>query len=373
MWQVLIEPNDVLLFRDGKPFAAGEDHRARSLFPPMPFTMQGVVRSKVLFDSGVGLRDYAHGAPSAQALIQQIGTPSGNYGQLRLHGPFVAKRNDEGSIIRYFPLPADVVNVGDHYRLVKPLSEHPFRSNHPAGLCLLWASTEGPLKEARGWLAEDAFRKYLAGQTDLHVTPESDLLVREPRFGIALDYTSRRPHEGLLYQMEFLRLKDGVGFLLEVDGIAPFQPQKGFVQIGGEARAAQYEVLPEPLPPLPTVSASTQRVRIILLTPAWFADGCQPAGANWATFFNGGGQIRLVTAALARAQTIGGAFVDDQRRQDNFQKTMRRFAPAGSVFFFESDGPVTVGQHPLTETPDGEGNFGQIGFGSIAMTSWDYV
>ncbi len=80
-----------------------------------------------------------------------------------------------------------------------------------------------------------------------------------------------------------------------------------------------------------------------------------------------------MTAALARAQTIGGAFVDDQRRQDNFQKTMRRFAPAGSVFFFESDGPVTVGQHPLTETPDGEGNFGQIGFGSIAMTSWDYV
>jgi CRISPR-associated protein Cmr3 len=373
MWQVFIEPNDVLLFRDGKPFVAGEDHRARSLFPPTPFTMQGLVRSKVLFDSAVSPSDYASGAPSAQSLYQQIGTSSGTYGQLHLHGPFVAKRNENGSVMRYFTLPSDVIKVGNSHVLVKPLKEAVFRSDLSEGLSLLWTSIDESLKEARGWLADEEFRKYLVGQSDFCVSSDGDLFVREPRFGFALDYTPRRPHEGLLYQMEFLRLKGGVGFLLEVDGITPFQPEKGFVQIGGEARAAQYDVLPQPLLPLPMVSTPTQRVKIILLTPAWFTDGWQPQGGNWAKFFDGGANVRLVSAALPRTQTLGGAFVDDQRRRGDFQKTMRRFVPAGSVFFFESEGLITPSNKPFTETPGGEGDFGQIGFGKAAMTSWEYM
>jgi CRISPR-associated protein Cmr3 len=43
------------------------------------------------------------------------------------------------------------------------------------------------------------------------------------------------------------------------------------------------------------------------------------------------------------------------------------------VFFFESEGIVTPSNKPFTETPTGEGDFGQIGFGSTAVTSWDYI
>jgi CRISPR-associated protein Cmr3 len=39
--QIVIRPMDVWLFRDGKPFMAGEDHAAETLFPPSPFTLQG--------------------------------------------------------------------------------------------------------------------------------------------------------------------------------------------------------------------------------------------------------------------------------------------------------------------------------------------
>ncbi|MFN3533317.1 MAG: type III-B CRISPR module-associated Cmr3 family protein, partial [Candidatus Brocadia sp.] len=31
--KIFIEPNDVLMFRDGKPFSGGDDHYARSTFP----------------------------------------------------------------------------------------------------------------------------------------------------------------------------------------------------------------------------------------------------------------------------------------------------------------------------------------------------
>jgi CRISPR-associated protein Cmr3 len=368
MWQLFIEPNDVLLFRDGKPFVAGEDHRAKSLFPPTPFTMQGVIRSKALFDSDVSPHDYAHAAtPAAQALIQQIGGVSSGYGQLQLRGPLVAKRNDDGSITRYFPLPADVVKVGDDFVITKPLRDAPFSDNSPADVQPLWARIDKPLKEARGWLSEEEFNKYRQGQTDFRVTPESDLLVREPRLGIALDYTPRRPHEGMLYQMEFLRLREGVGFALEVDGINPFASQ-GFLQVGGDARAARYEVI-DPLPSLPM--QLPQQFKVVLLTPAWFTDGWQPQGGNWKQFFNG--DVTLVSAALPRAQSIGGAFADDQRRTGNFQKTMRRFIPAGSVFFFESDGAVTRSGKPFTETPPNEGDFGQIGFGAAIVTEWSYA
>lgn len=368
MWQVFIEPNDVLLFRDGKPFAAGEDHRARSFFPPTPFTMQGAVRAKVLFDSGVSLADYAHGASNAQDLIGKIGTPGRSYGQLRLRGPFVAKRSNDGRITRYFPLPADVVKVGDKPILVKPLLDPAFTDNRPTkDLRPLWARIHEPLEEARGWLAEQEFQKYLKGQ-EFSITEESDLLLREPRLGIALDYDRRSTQEERIYQMEFLRLREGVGLLLEVYGIEPFEPPKGFLQIGGEARPAYYEVLSKPLDPLPLPNPLPRRFKVVLLTPAWFTGGWQPQGGNWEQFFTG--NVRVVSAAVPRAQSIGGAFVDDVRRRSNFQRTMRRFVPAGSVFFFESDSSVTMKDRPFTETPDHEGDFRQIGFGCAVAASW---
>jgi len=57
--QVAIRPIDVWLFRDGKPFTAGEDHAAETLFPPSPFTLQGAIRTKVLADKGVNLAEFA--------------------------------------------------------------------------------------------------------------------------------------------------------------------------------------------------------------------------------------------------------------------------------------------------------------------------
>jgi len=371
MWQLFIEPNDVLLFRDGKPFAAGEDHRAKSLFPPTPFTMQGAIRSKVLFDRGVNPHDYACASALAAELIQQIGGVGSGYGQLRLRGPFVAKRNGDGSITRYFPLPADVVKVGDNFIVSKPLRDPPFSDNSPAAP--LWVYTDAPLKEARGWLAEQEFDKYLQGRTDFCVTPESDLVVREPRVGIALDYTRRSAKEGMLYAMEFLRLREGVGFVMEVDGINPFTPQRGFLQVGGEARAATYEVLPTLLPSLPVPSSLPRQFKVVLLTPAWFSGGWKPQNDDWGRFFNGV-NVQLLAAALPRAQSIGGAFADDKQRKADFQKPMRRFVPAGSTFFFESDGNITASDQPFTETPpDEKGDFGQIGFGGAVLTCWDHT
>ncbi|MCS6846435.1 MAG: type III-B CRISPR module-associated Cmr3 family protein, partial [Anaerolineae bacterium] len=54
---LFLSPVDVWLFRDGRPFDAGDDHYARSLFPPYPSVIQGAIRSHHLVVKGVDLRD----------------------------------------------------------------------------------------------------------------------------------------------------------------------------------------------------------------------------------------------------------------------------------------------------------------------------
>ena len=47
MW-LNITPLDVTLFRDAKPFTAGEDTRAHSVFPPTPMPLAGAIKAKLI-------------------------------------------------------------------------------------------------------------------------------------------------------------------------------------------------------------------------------------------------------------------------------------------------------------------------------------
>jgi CRISPR-associated protein Cmr3 len=206
------------------------------------------------------------------------------------------------------------------------------------------------------------------------VYDESEFVEREHRFGIAIERARRTVRESYLYLAEFLRLKEGVVFWVDVEGLSETDlgGEAGLLQLGGEARAAYYEVqqaapdlIPTPPNPLP------RRFKVVLLTPAWFSGGWQPRGGNWGQFFHD--SVRLVSAIIPRYQPIGGAYVDDRRRGGAFQKPMRRFVPAGSVYFFEHDGTASWAGRPFTETPSGEGNYGQIGFGACVIGQWNYV
>jgi CRISPR-associated protein Cmr3 len=373
---LMIQPHDVLLFRDGKPFSAGTDIRARSLFPPTPFTIQGAIRARILFSSGTSPADYAQGTtPAAQKLRNLIGTPQGSYGQLRLQGPFLA-RQENGRWVRYFPLPADVVCLKGAYTLLQPLedSRSRWQSNLPDDLQMPWIRTTERPEEARGWISEQELGRYLREGAPGKVLEESEFVEREYRFGIAMERSRRTARESYLYLAEFLRLKENAAFWVEVDGITPADlgGERGFLQLGGEARAAYYEVresglgsLLSPPNPLP------DRFKVVLLTPAWFSGGWAPQNGNWSLFFNG--SVRLVSAIIPRYQAIGGAYVDDQRRRAAFQKPMRRFVPAGSVYFFEREGTASWAGKPFTETPSGEGDYGQIGFGICVIGEWNYA
>jgi CRISPR-associated protein Cmr3 len=129
--QIVIRPMDVWLFRDGKPFRAGEDHAAETLFPPSPFTLQGAIRTKVLADKGVNLAEFAKNGERNPDPDVGYGE---NFGKLRLRGPLLMRCKD-GKWERLIPMPTDVVKVGNRYELLRPNLDLPFNTNLP--ICLL--------------------------------------------------------------------------------------------------------------------------------------------------------------------------------------------------------------------------------------------
>lgn len=357
MMQIFIEPSDVLLFRDGRPFAAGQDHRAVSVFPPSPLTLQGAIRSRALADA---FPDEHSFFPTSSA---EIGYSS-DYGKLRLRGPFLAREHG-GALTRYFPVPADVVTAGcGHPVALQPLpasEEFPFLSGSPAPH-LLWARTSERVEAAAGWLSETELQRYLDGRS-FELTREDGLFQRETRSHTGIDSSVKRPRQddmgGHLFQIEFVRLHAGTGLWAEVAGL-PIKPH-GLLRIGGEGRAATYREVAG------AVLSSERRVRgrfkLYFATAAFFSGGWQPT--DWSRFLQGGG-VRLVAAAVSRFEPLAG--FDLAKKQ---HKPMSGMVPPGSVYFFESEAEVTVADAVTDDR--GPEKLGQIGFGQVFVGRWEYV
>jgi CRISPR-associated protein Cmr3 len=361
MMYLFLHPEDVLLFRDGKPFNSGEDHHARSVFPPLPSVMQGAIRSHYLVTQKIPLND-------KKLIEERVGTAV-DYKNLRLRGPFVATW-DGKNLTRYFPTPADAFRIDKDKSQVKPADwrENPSWNKKPgennnshAHLRLSPFKPEG-LEQTKdkpaAWMSEIELQKYLNGG-EAESTPESQLFNRETRLGIKLQSnSSRATEEGMLYQAEFIRACDNVGLYLEVSGYTDF-PEKGLMRIGGEGHGVRF-VSGIPAPQNWEVAASNplpERFKIYFATPTYFEDGWQPA--DWGKFFEG--EVRLEGVALSGSLVSSG--FDYAQRQ---AKPARRFVPAGSVYYFSC-----VEQAHIKLKEGGMSDYApQIGFGQILITEW---
>ncbi len=350
---LFLSPVDVWLFRDGRPFDAGDDHYARSLFPPYPSVIQGAIRSYHLAVKGIDPSD-------KQAIAQVVGTGN-TFGNLRLRGPFIVRRWPDGQITRYFPIPADAVPYGERNVQVaqlRSISEDRVMTSVDELLSLLlFPHDVEPLKSDRGsWLIEQQLYDYLDGQPvePLHA---HDLFLLEHRYGVGIETHTRTAREGLLYAAEFIRPQEGVGLYVEVTGYDGWPP-RGVVRFGGESRVARFEQVeritwPVPPDPLP------QRFKLYFASPAYFAKGWQPD--DWNKFFYG--TVKLKAVALKHYEIRGGFDLATGE-----QKPARRFVPAGSVYYFEGNSEVRFRsdliQHAITD-------YGaEIGFGQVIVAEW---
>lgn len=357
---VFITPHDVWMFRDNKPFVAGQSFVARSLFPPTPQTAQGFLRTQYLDAKGIDLAKYGRGdEPDA---TRAIGNTK-HLGELQVSGPFIARQTKNG-LERVFRAPIDltiqrksetdpeIVSLG---RMT--LERANFQTSAFDGWRPL-VSPDGHKPVEEGWLTESGLKHYLNGTLKgfKELLKDEALYTVEERPGLALDTHRRTNHKGHYYHAQFIRPNDDVGLLVG-SNITIFQQDTGLIAIGGESRFGIYQRLRQKFEPLHT--ATSGNLRVVLLTPAYFSGGWEPATHDWSKWVGSG---RLVSAALGKPQLISGWDVANNR-----PKPLRHYLPAGSVFFFE--GAQWQGQR-FTETPDDEPPFDAVGFGQVALGNW---
>lgn len=354
---LFLRPMDVWLFRDGRPFDAGGSNRAESLFPPYPTVIQGAFRTHRLLQKGIDLKNRT-------AIEAEVGSAD-DFGTLRLRGPFLSKW-DGKKLTRYFPQPADAI-VKDGQLTPAKLEDFPSTlktsssSTKAFGLNQKSGKPQEPL-----WLDENSLLKYLAGET-VSGTPNSSLFVREERVGIGMN-DKRVVDEGMLYEAEFIRPRENIGLLVELEGEYEADWKNGGVLLlGGEGKQA----LAEPVTPntsLPLPSSSTRGFKMYFSTPAWFGSGWAPSlksdskQSDWSGIFKS--DVTFVSAAINHYESIGGFNWAADANGQSAHRPARRFVPAGSVYYFEGSPQFTENQRAATQ-------FGaQIGFGQTIIKEW---
>lgn len=364
---LFIKPLDVWLFRDGRPFNRGTDHRARSYFPPLPSVLQGSLRTYALELHG-RLSDYLKGLlPELNAALGSPGQPPPD--TFRLAGPFLARWPDHDRLLRYFPLPAHAYRDGQVYRLLQPQLRASVLTDLGPEAHLLWRR-EGaiPAKaESEGgiWLDEDALIELLE-QRELpgsRIVEGRTLFSRETRLGIQLDETTFTTSRGALYQAEFIRPCPHVGLYVAVDGLPDGWPQTGLLRLGGEGHTGSYQQLNQGPPTLQGSPAGPNGITITFLTPTYFKGGWQPISGDWTPFLDT--SLECVAAAVDRFQSIGGFDLFHKR-----PKPARRYVPAGSTYYFKGAAkPLSsvICDNPTDARSD---NINHIGFGQFILGGW---
>ncbi len=212
---VFITPQDVWMFRDSKPFTAGESFVARSLFPPTPQTAQGFLRTHYLDVRGIDFGKYGRG--ELPHIVDEIGyTPKNGQptmGRLRVGGPFVARQKD-GVTERIFRAPIDLTALwrgeGDARKLEALGRMTPERADFLTDAFDGWRPLVSPKDHSLtegGWLAEPDMLRYLSGQLGDFggLLKDDDLYTLEDRPGVALDANRRTNRERHFYHAQFIR------------------------------------------------------------------------------------------------------------------------------------------------------------------------
>jgi len=379
---ILLEPGDVWSFRDGRPLLTGGGRTTRSIFPPAPLTVQGALRSLLLGHSNVDWDAFrTQSTDKARMLGRIIGHPpcqgrKASLGAFAMRGPFLAR--EEGRVVRYVPLPADVRRTKGYtpdYFTLQPTRRRTFDTDWPAsGLFPLWPPKEQDIEkpEEPEWLSDSSLNDYLHGRAFAGLKA-TELFGTELRLGIALDYSRRRPKPGMIYQIEFIRPQAQVGLLVHLSDAVALSAQRGAMRIGGEGRSAHYRALSDQQVKADAgLKEPATCFKLVLLTPAYFDGGWQPRDGNlgWSRLL--GGPVRLISAALGRPQRIGGWDLA-ARNGRGWHKPIRAYVPAGSVYFFEADQPLPPPSKSVTHTPaDEDLPLDKLGFGQVAVGTWEW-
>lgn len=386
----LIEPRDPLIFRDGRPFNASPGARAKTLSFPFPASVAGAVRTRAGLD--------ASGHFDSNRINELLGK--------QVRGPLLVELDTSGEVLDWlFPAPADALLLkNDPYdkkqaRIVPmTVNETPSGAdtNLPSALALV-----GPVEHVneKPHSKAPAFWRWVSFEQWLLAPAVQDMeLVKlghpgpapESRMHVSIASDKQTAEDGALFQtsgLEFMKnmVEKGeaypklakaksLGLLLDTD--VTLKAGLGF--LGGEQRVARWrpsqDKLPECPPKVREAIIASKHCRLILATPALFAQGFLP---DVIKLSRAGVVVSVLAVVNHRYQVVSGwdyAYVAPDKRRGR-PKPTRRLAPAGSVYFLKLQGDDNaVGTFVdgvwLHAVSDGDQEC-RDGFGLALLGAWD--
>jgi len=253
---------DTLFFRGAESMEAGENHEVDTMFPPMPATITGAIRTAVLRQKGIAPADYQKDPETWQRQYPLLGMP--NQPGFDLLGPlFQAGEN------LLLPVPAhwyaDLPESSKmEWNKAYPVQAAAVLDENPLGFAgsvaqPFWVRqpTGSDMKDLNSWWTTLAsFPALEEGQKGITfvsnpnslqageaaILPASSLFVREERVGLALT-PQRTAKEGHLYSAVHVRLREGVSLVAGIHSEHPCSiNDEGILQLGGEQRVCRYRL-----------------------------------------------------------------------------------------------------------------------------------
>jgi CRISPR-associated protein Cmr3 len=356
---------DPLLFGDGRPFGSEPGAlSARTLPLPLPSTAAGAVRTAIA--RSAGWTDYS------DAIRDRLL-------QVAVRGPLLTLN---GELVFAKPADAVIVKAGDKDRQIAPARPRKGEPNAdlPDGMLLTHAVGE-PTKEKadRNWRSGDMVPWLAKPPEGSMPAPECPSPPIERRTHVGIKQETQAAKDKMLYQTEGVCLNAGfaktdtqtvraefglcAGVTLQEGMTLP----EGVISLGGERRLAVVQRSAKQLFDCPADIRHSldgaKRIRLILATPALFSGGWRPGWSERA-----GVKLKLVAACVGRREPVSGW----NPFKGGSPKPVRWMAPAGSVYFFEAEGPteklVDLWLQPVS---DNEQDC-RDGFGLALWGTWDH-
>ncbi len=362
--RILIEPNDVLMFRESKPYIAGEGHLARSIFP-LPQAIAGALRSKILLNpkdktiSKEKLEEFISIVRENENKKIRIADP-----EFEILGHFLFKDGCE-----YFSTPLDIAKAKDidGYFSVKPLFLGHWNK-------FIFKGESIHFESVGGFIDYDSLVDYLKGEMEeeLEEIVEHDLIFRENRVGIKLE-NAKTTEEGFFYKAEFLRLAKGVGLSVWIGKnskrLKELLGDKGLIRLGGESRFVRFKVsdvnptskLEEVWDDIKEDINSKKKFKLYVATPLLIKNRDYYT-LDIKSLLEGKLNITIKNFYPLIGKPIAFSGWD---YANNCPKPSRYAVPSGSVYFIEFNGEPNLSKPYLNL-----GNLKKLGYGLCFMGVW---
>jgi CRISPR type III-B/RAMP module-associated protein Cmr3 len=370
---LLLNPTDILFFRDGRPMGgASAGHGAAW---PLPSVINHALHAALWRAGDIFKNAHAHRRGRSGDYSE---TRDRKFGGLVTAGPFPV--SPEGKW--FFPRPADADDSGRSIL-------HPLEHSDPSSLqppCRYpVVSSRPPSKTApKPWWSAAAWQSYLNAQDHPEASDfieDANFASTEYSYGIGIDSSTGSVIEGAFYSAHYLRLRPNWAL-----GALATAPDKEYnhdvygkdlirtllnghgteIIVGGQQRIcnANLNSAPQTLP-LPIGPAITgTRVKWVLLSPAIFpAVGDHPGGwlPSWVNHLTGQVELldgpgknaaarrkvpegkpiqaRLVAALVGKPIPVTGyALPHETTGSQGGAKPTHLAVPAGAVYYFEAEG-----------------------------------